>query len=244
MSAAWASDSIGGLAVTLFTPATPPRFGLLFLLDADNQSLADSEVYTALLRRHNLAGIALPACPSWWSDRLLPAVDPRLSGEQFVLQKVVPLFRERWNLAPRAVGIAGIGMGGQGALRLAFRHPDIFPVVAGIGPAIDYHELYGEGTALDEMYDSKEQCRQDTALMHINPYQYPPQLFFCIDPADAAWFRGNDRLHEKLNALGIAHTADLDTRAGGHTLKYFERMAEQALRFVVEGLDKESRRLL
>jgi S-formylglutathione hydrolase len=94
------------------------------------------------------------------------------------------------------------------------------------------------------MYDSKEQCRQDTALMHIHPSDYPPHIFFAIDPADVRWYRGNDRLHEKLNALGIPHTIDLTTEAGGHSWDYFNHMAEPTLRFVHEGLEKESRRLL
>jgi len=33
--------------------------------------------------------------------------------------------------------------------------------------------------------------------------QIPASHFFGIDPDDATWYRGNDRLHEKLRALGI-----------------------------------------
>ena len=135
-------------------------------------------------------------------------------------------------------------MGGQAALRLAFKYPQMFPVASGIASALDYHELYGHGTPLDDMYDSKEQCRQDTALMHVPPYNPPPHLHFCIDPEDVDWYRGNDRLHEKLNALGVAHTADLTTQAGGHSSDYFNHMATPALRFIYQGLATESRRLL
>ena len=134
-------------------------------------------------------------------------------------------------------------MGGQGALRLAFKHPELFPAVAAISPAIEYHELYGRGTPLDEMYDSKEQCRQDTAIMHVHPTHYPPHLFFCVDPDDP-WYRGSDRLHEKLGALGVPHTPDLSTRAGGHSPEYFHHVADRAVRFVVAGLEQEARRLL
>ena len=135
-------------------------------------------------------------------------------------------------------------MGGQGALRLAFKHPELFPVVAAIAPVIDYHELYGQGGPLDQMYDSKEQCRQDTVTLHVNPLKAPPHIFFSIDPDDARWFRGCDRLDEKLNALGIPHEIDFTTRAGGHSWDYFNHMAERAVRFVHAGLEEESRRLL
>lgn len=80
--------------------------------------------------------------------------------------------------------------------------------------------------------------------MHIPPANYPPHLFFCIDPDDETWYRGNDRLHEKLSALGIEHTMDLSTQAGGHSWEYFNFMAERAIRFVHAGLEQESRRLL
>jgi S-formylglutathione hydrolase FrmB len=72
----------------------------------------------------------------------------------------------------------------------------------------------------------------------------PPHIYFAIDPDDDAWVRGNDRLHEKMNALGVEHTADLTTRAGGHSWQYFEHMADPVVRFLVNGLDAESRRLL
>jgi len=79
--------------------------------------------------------------------------------------------------------------------------------------------------------------------MHVPPYDPPPYLYYCVDPEDE-WYRGGDRLHEKLTALGVAHTADLTTEAGGHTDAYFDQMAGPALRFLADGLEKESRRLL
>ena len=65
----------------------------------------------------------------------------------------------------------------------------------------------------------------------------------CSDPDDP-WFRGADRLHEKLGALGVTHECHLETRAGGHSWRYFNSMAERAIRFVVSGLEQQSRRLL
>jgi S-formylglutathione hydrolase len=135
-------------------------------------------------------------------------------------------------------------MGGQAALRLAFKYPKLFPVAAGISSAIDYHEVYGQDAELEAMYDSKEQCRQDTAPMHIHPNEYPPHILFCIDPTDWPWFRGNDRLHEKLSALGIPHAHDLITETGGHSWEYFDHMGERAVRFIHEGLTSEARRLM
>lgn len=239
----WSTEERAGKSVEIYEPPKV-RFGALFLHPLGLETLRDRQAYTKMLESLNLACICPHGQRSWWLDRVCPEFDTKLTPERHLLDNVLPIFHERWNLAPRAVGVFGISMGGQGALRLAFRHPDRFVACAGIASALDFHELYGEGTPLDEMYDSREQCRQDTAILQINPTRYPPHIYFACDPDDERWHRGNDRLHEKLTAIGVPHTIDLTTSAGGHTWQYFDRMAEPTLQFLVEGLEKESRRLL
>jgi S-formylglutathione hydrolase FrmB len=241
----WSTADIAGKPADVFEPAgVGPRFGLLFLHPVGQETLRGQPIYTRLLEDQRLACVCPQGGYSWWADRLLPTFDSKLTAEKYVLQDVVPFFRARWQLSPPALGLFGISMGGQGALRLAFKHAPLFPAVAGIASALDYYELYGRGLSLDEMYDSKEQCRQDGALLHVHPSQFPPHIFFAIDPDDADWYRGNDRLHEKLAALGVPHTCDLTTRAGGHSWDYFNHMAATVVQFLVDGLEKESRRLL
>jgi len=244
MPGIWTEEAIAGKPAAVFTPAAGPRFGLLFLHGIGQETLAGNDAFTRRLDQHGLACVCPSGKLSWWTDRPCPDFDPMLTAEQYLLRHVIPIFHERWKLPPRSLGVFGISMGGQGALRLAFRHPGVFPAVAALSSAIDYHELYGQGPPLDDMYDSKEQCRQDTATLHVNPLRYPPHIYFCIDPDDQPWHRGNDRLHEKLSALGIAHTADLNTQAGAHSWEYFNSMAEPAIRFLLDGLEKESRKLL
>ena len=244
MPGTWLQITLAGKTVDIFDPPTAGRFGILFLHGHGLETLRDAPAFVRVLDELNLAC----ACPhgqrSWWGDRVCTEFDPAMTPERHILENVLPFFQQRWSFGLRAVGLLGISMGGQGALRLAFKHPQLFPAAAAISAALDYHDLYGQGTTIDAMYDSKEQCRQDTALMHVPPYNAPPHIYFCIDPADVAWYRGNDRLHEKLNALGVEHTADLSTQAGGHTWDYFNHMAGPALRFLHQGLDHESRRLL
>ncbi len=240
----WSEQNIAGKIADVFEPSTKPRFAVIFLHGIGLEILHGNAPYTDILKKQNLACVCPHGQRSWWLDRVCAEFDPSVSPEKYLLESVVPYCRARWQLAPRALGVFGISMGGQGALRLALRHAQVFPVAAGIASAFDFQESYGQGSPLDDMYTSKEQCRQDTALMHIPRHDPPPHLFFCIDPEDADWFRGNDRFDEKLTALGVPHTIDFTTSAGGHTWEYFNRMAEPTLRFVVEGLEKESRRLL
>jgi S-formylglutathione hydrolase len=246
MHAVWSTLNIAGKAVDVFHPPgiRVPRFAVLHLHGAGLETLSGNAVFTRFLEELGLPCVCPHGGLCWWTDRLCDAFDAHVSAERFLLEQMIPFFQERWGLAPPAIGLQGISMGGQGALRLAFKHSKLFPVVAAIAPALDYHELYGQGTAIDAMYDSKEQCRQDTALMHVPPTDYPPHIFFCVDPDDARWYRGNDRLNEKLRALGIPHESDLTTRAGGHSWDYFNHMAERTETFVLAGLEHESRRLL
>jgi S-formylglutathione hydrolase len=246
MAGSWTRVTIAGKEADAYDPpgAARPRFGVLYLHGVGLETLAGNPAFTRLFAELDLACVCPHGQRSWWGDRVCREFDAQVTPERYLLDSVLSYFAARWGLGPRTVGLLGISMGGQGALRLAFKHPETFPVVAAISPALDYHDLYGQGTPLDEMYDSKEQCRQDTALMHVPPFHPPPHIFFGIDPGDTAWYRGNDRLHEKLNALGVPHTLDLGTRAGGHSWDYFNHMADRAVRFVHAGLEQESRRLL
>lgn len=244
MSGKWSSQTLNGKKIDVYDPPGKPRFGILYLHGVGLETLVDNPVYTHWLEQLQLACVCPHGQRCWWVDRVCTEFDPQLTPERFLLNDVVPFFQQRWGLGDRSVGLTGVSMGGQGALRLAFKHPEIFPVVASISSAIEYQELYGEGSPIDDMYDSKEQCRQDTAGLHVHPSRQPPHIFFCIDPVDARWHRGNDRLHEKLNALGVAHTCDLTTQAGGHSWTYFNSVAERVMRFLYAGLEQESRRLL
>jgi S-formylglutathione hydrolase len=240
----WQSVEIAGKTADIFEPAGgPPRFAVIYLHTYGMESLARNETFTRRFEELRLACVCPQGKRCWWADHICPEFDSRVTSVQYLLNEVLPYSQRRWSVPPRGVGLLGVSMGGQGALRLAFRNPELFPVVAAISPAVEYQELYWSGTPIDEMYASKEQCRQDTALMHINPSHWPPHVYFCMDRADP-WFRGCDRLREKLAALGVPHQSDLSSRGGGHSWDYFNQMAEPAVRFLVAGMEKESRRLV
>ena len=236
----WTVTDIAGKPARVFAPPNP-RFALLFLHPVGMESISENAAYTAELARHGVACCEPFGARGWWADRVCAEFDPVLTPEKHLLENVLPWMAEQM---PGQLVVAGISMGGQGAVRLGLKYPDRFPVVASVAGAFDYHELYGQGTPLDDMYRSREACRQDTAVLHVHPTKFPPHVWFACDPADADWFRGNDRLHEKLAAVGVPHTADLTTSAGGHSWAYFDRMADPLFAFLVAAVAKQSRRLL
>ena len=243
MAGTWQQIEIAGKRAQMFDLGRAPRFGILYLHDFANTILHDDLHFAELFERYSFACICPEGKRCWWVDRICAEFDDVISPERYLLDSVLSEIEARWSLRPPAIGLLGYEMGGQGALRMAFKYPQRFPAVAAITPAIEYHEWYYRDTPIMDMYTSKEQCRQDTAPMHVHPTNFPPHIYFSCDPAEREWFRGADRLHEKLAALGITHQCDLKTSIGGGW-PYFEKMAEPALRFLSAGLEKESRRLL
>ncbi len=246
----WSTLEIAGHTCRWFEPAMPNPHGftLLYLHSAGFGDMADHPIFTTHFARHGLRVVAPQTGPSWWSDRICKEFDPHLTAERYLLDGVVPFLQQRWGVAPPRIALLGISMGGQGALRLAYKHPDTFPVVAGISSAIDFHLWLGSPThqpelrsQLQPLYRDSEDARQDTATLHIHPLNWPRNQFFCCDPGDH-WHESNDRLRMKLFSLGVPHECDLETEAGGHSWDYFNAMAERSVDFIAERLEKERRR--
>src|SRR5450755_3142927 len=154
MSGLWTTVNIAGKPADVYEPSGEgrPRFGLLHLHGVGLKTLRDRPAFTSLFDELRLACVCPHGQRCWWADFICAEFDAEVSPETYLLQKVLPFFQERWAFAPPAVGLLGVGMGGQGALRLAFKHADLFPAVAGIAPSVEYHELYGHGTPIDAMY--------------------------------------------------------------------------------------------
>ena len=234
----WQRIVIGGREADVFEPPQSRDDGaaLIFLHDFDAQTLAANAVFTGELARHGLRAVCPIADRCWWTTVPCPDLDAETSPLEFVRQRVVAFANERWGIESPRIGLLGVGMGGQGALQLAYRWPREFPVAAAIAPAVDFHNWYGYGLSLDRMFASKESARQQTATLHVHPLNWPKHQFFCCDPRDEYWFEGADRLSMKLSSMGIPFERDLETSAGGHTWEYFERMAPAALGFVAARL--------
>jgi poly(3-hydroxybutyrate) depolymerase len=241
----WSQTQVAGHSVDVFEPARPHPSGhaVIYLHGVHLNRLVDNAVFSGLFDRFGLRVAAPLAGPSWWTDRICPQFDPRLTAERHVLDNILPFVGLRWGTAPPRVGLLGTSMGGQGALRLAFRHPSTFPVSAAIAPAIDFHLKVAEGDpVLSAMYEDVEAARQDTALLHIHALNWPRHTWFCGDPTDVRWHDSADRLRMKLYSLGIPHECDLETSGGGHGFEYYNRMAASAIGFLAARLEQLSAR--
>jgi len=247
----WSTCDVSGHVCELFQPLTVAATGraILYLHDLDGQSPRNLPPLQKVLE---LAGVPVlaPLAPySWWLGRQCDRFDPVVSAETFLLGPVFDECQRRFAVSPPGIGLLGYDMGGQAALQLAYRYPDRFPVAAAINPAIDFHLGMQHGhewidgerfASLWEMFTEVEEARQETALLHIHPLNWPRHQWFASGSDDVRWHDGAVRLTSKLNALGIPHTAILDRPVGNQPLKIF---ASEAVAFVLGSLDKEARRL-
>jgi S-formylglutathione hydrolase len=85
-----------------------------------------------------------PLFDKWWTEGSVapmvlatpsPAMSYYLDWDAFVLQDFVPHLHAKYNTA--ATAIMGISMGGFGALKMAFAHPEKFAAVAAMNPMIE-----------------------------------------------------------------------------------------------------------
>jgi pimeloyl-ACP methyl ester carboxylesterase len=243
----WSEVEVAGHNCRVFEPAVRNLHGyvVIYLHCSHSASLRGYPAFVRELERFGLRVVEPVTGQSWWTDRIWPEFDPRISVEQYVRKHVVNYARERWGSRPPRLALLGVSMGGQGALRMAYKYPDIFPTVAAISPAIDYQKRIEEGVdpGLDFIYRDAEEARQDTATLHIHPLNWPRNQFFCCDPADTRWHDSADRLRMKLWSLGIPFECDLETEAGGHSFEYASHMAERAVGFLAQRLEQERLRV-
>jgi len=243
----WSDVQVAGHTCQLFEPGKSSEHGytVLYLHGSHLERLADHPRVVREFEKHGLRVVAPLTGLSWWADRKSPDFDPDISAEEYLLQHVLPFLREHWQCEPPQIGLMGVSMGGQGALRLAYKHPKTFPVVSAICPAVDFQQKIEEGDpVLSRMYDDPESGRQDTATLHIHPLNWPQHQWFCCDPEDLRWWESADRLRMKLSSLGVPFECDLETQAGGHTWKYFARMAIPAVDFLANRLERERLRIV
>lgn len=247
-SGTWREIEVAGHACQVFEPARPSEFGYTVVYLHCNRAakLATYPAFTREFDRHGLRVIQPLTGQSWWTDRPWPKFDPNVTAEAYVRGPVMQAIAERWHARPPQIALLGVSMGGQGALRIAYKYPQEFPTVAAISPAVDFQKRIEEGVdpGLDEMYRDAEDARQDTATLHIHPLNWPRNQFFCCDPTDVRWHDSVDRLRMKLWSIDVMFECDLETIAGGHSFEYASHMAPRAVGFIAERLEKERLRIV
>ncbi len=241
----WFPKDASGRVCWIYEPPRrhPNRLVVLFLHDRGDDVRQSRPSLLRQLDRHGLTMVAPCTGDTWWLDCNVPGRWEDQTPQQYLSHVAISSIQEWLEVEPPRIAALGMGMGGQGALMLAYRQPRRIPVVAAISPAVDFHLLVPEyDPVLTETFGDREWARQHTAILHVHPLNYPPKQFFCCDPMDYEWFDSSDRLRMKLGSIGVPFECELELSCEGDRNAYADAMAERAVEFLVSGLEAELRK--
>ncbi len=182
----------------------PERPTLLYLPHFDGALPSAYPMWERACRQSQLNCVVPIAGESWWTERPVPSFAEDISPGQFVAEMLIPETQKRCQSMGHNLFAMGIGSGGHAALRMGFRYPNAFKGIYAWNATIDQQIYWDVRPELQDIYSSRESCRQDSALFLIQQF-WPQTIHFGCDP-DSPNRDGNDRLHEKLNAIGVPHT--------------------------------------
>src|SRR6266853_4744990 len=132
------------LPASYSSPATKARrYPVLYILHGlggNEREMALSGEWTLLqdLRRDHKAGDFLVVAPDGWDTFYINSRDGKSLYGNFFLREFIPFIERTYRIrAERAArGITGFSMGGYGALRTAFAHPEMFGSVSAHSAAL------------------------------------------------------------------------------------------------------------
>jgi len=124
--------------------------------------------------------------------------------------------------------IAGLSMGGYGALRLVAKYPERFRAVSGLSSITHLEQM---ATFVEEpLTDYRQLDSADESVLEMmlrNRDKLPPIRFDC--GTEDALLEANRALHTGLVEAGVSH--EYEEFAGGHEWPYWETHVEDTLLF-------------
>jgi len=225
------------------TQHPPQRYPVLYFLHGlgDNeQTLFNSGGWTLLedLRNQHKMGDFLIVAPEGRRSFYINSADGSVRYNDFLLQEFIPQIESKYRVLPGRAGraISGISMGGYGALRFAFAHPELFSAVSAQSAALI--------TESPQTLDSASRAGAPLAGVlgavfgkPIDPPHWNDNSPFVLAKRNAAALRktaiyfncgqddnygfekGAAALHEELQKEGVKH--EYHPYPGDHSLTYF-----------------------
>ena len=217
-----------------------PVLYFLHGLGDNERTLFNSGGWTLLddLRQQHKVGEFLIAAPEGGRTFYVNSADGSVRYSDFFLQEFVPLIESKYRVGKSrsSRAISGISMGGYGALRFAFSHPEIFSAVSAQSAALitdSPQELdtaahpgaplgkllatvFGDPIDVPHWKDNSPfvlALRNRTALRRLAIY------FNCGQDDNYGFEKGAAALHEQLQKEGVQH--EYYPYSGDHSLSYF-----------------------
>jgi len=220
-----------------------PRYPALYFLHglSDNeQTLFNSGGWTLLddLRRHHKIGDFLIVAPEGRRSFYINSADGSVRYSDFFLREFIPHIEASYRVRTSREGraISGVSMGGYGALRFAFSHPDMFSAVSAQSAAL----MTAHPKELDAAAGTGAPLARVLAAVFGNPIDLPHWnennplalakrnpagvhklaiYFNCGQDDNYGFEEGAAALQQILRKQGVKHEYHL--YPGDHSLSYF-----------------------
>ncbi|MGA6981361.1 MAG: alpha/beta hydrolase family protein [Candidatus Sulfotelmatobacter sp.] len=233
---------------------TPPQeYPVLYYLHGlggNEQQLFSDGGWTMLdeLRRKHKIGEFLIAAPDAAKTFYINSVDGKIRYSDFFVQEFIPYIEGKYHVSRQRTGraITGISMGGFGALRFAFSHPELFVAVSAQSPALTTEspkeivvsmqsdpsraklmaEIFGDPINLphwrenDPLVLARENA---VALRRLAIY------FNCGEEDDYGFEEGAAALNEELKKEKVKH--EYRSYPGDHSAEYFTSHFDEVIEF-------------
>jgi diacylglycerol O-acyltransferase / trehalose O-mycolyltransferase len=257
------SPSVGYAKVRLLLPARfdaepSARWPVLYLLQGccDDYTSWTRETDVAELTAQTDLLVVMPGAggSGWYSDWWNGGKGGRPAWETFHLVELRQLIERNWQAGEKRV-VAGLSMGGFGAMSYAARHPDMFLAAASYSGVMDTVgsdfeaevAQWGDKIAQADIWEAHNPLSLAPALAGLPLYVaygdgHPGPLDAAgtvLDGQEQWIAKGNDAFVDRLKELGISATVDA-YGPGTHSWPYWERALHQSLPLLLDALGETS----
>jgi S-formylglutathione hydrolase FrmB len=229
------------------------RYPILYFLHGlgDNeQTLFNSGGWTLLddLRKHGKMNDFLIAAPDGRRSFYINAADGSVLYNDFFLQEFMPQVEGKYRVRPGRASraISGISMGGYGALRFGFAHPELFSATSAQSAALitetpqqlDASSRTGVplagvlGAVFGKPVDVPHWNANSVFLLankNADALRHQAIYFNCGQDDNYGFEKGAAALHDQLQKKNVKH--DYHAYPGDHSLTYFLAHFEEVMEF-------------
>ena len=229
------------------------RYPVLYFLHGlgeDERTLFDTGGWNLIedLRQQRKIGDFLIVAPEGRRSFYVNSADGKVRYSDFFFEEFMPYIERQYRIRAgrQNRGITGVSMGGYGALRLAFAHPELFSSVSAQSAALmtdspqELNAAMRAGTTVGRLLGPVFGDPINTAHWRQNsPFVLAKQreaglrklaiYFNCGQKDEFGFEKGAEALHQQLLAEGIKHEYHL--YPGDHSLMYFLAHMGEALEF-------------
>jgi len=177
--------------------------------------------------------------------------DKKTTWEDTFVNEFIPFVEKEYRIRAKKEfrAIAGLSMGGYGALKLSMRHSDLFSTCVALSSGTftdeeiitksdSEYEMYFSGLFGEELKGSARlneawKSNNPLDLIHSVPIENLKSIRFWIDCGDDDFlYSGNSALHVEMRKLGIPH--EYRVRDGSHSWSYWRSGLVMGLEFIGE----------